>query len=177
MSRGNRSVALAIVKNSLWVDAEAYTTAEGTLNADARFVALVRSTWHENCVQEARTVVDGLPEEPSSSSGPITRSFQTARAPRGSSAKYLHSFSPVEDMRKRLRELRAPVLGTKTQMWRSLLEREAMERRHLDDENVAAQTTLLGERNRPSSTKDLEGTLRTDRIRAHSPRNHTSIVV
>ena len=60
MSRGNRSVRLDVVKNSLWVDAEAYTTAEGALNADARFVA---------------SVVDGLFEEPSSSSGPITRSF------------------------------------------------------------------------------------------------------
>ena len=98
MSIGNRSVTLDIVKNSLWVDADAYTTAEGALNADARFVA---------------PVVDGLPEEPSSSSGPITRSFQTARAPRRSSAEYLDSSSPVEDMRKRLRELRAPVLGTK----------------------------------------------------------------
>ena len=47
-------------ENSLWVDAEAYTKAEGALNADAKFVALV---------------VDGLLEEASSSSGPITRSF------------------------------------------------------------------------------------------------------
>ena len=66
MSRGNRSMTLDVVKNSLWVIAEAYTTAEGALNADASFVA---------------PVVDGLPEEPAPSSGPITRSFQTARAP------------------------------------------------------------------------------------------------
>ena len=94
-------MTLDVVKNTLWVDAEAYTTAEGALNADARFVA---------------PVVDGLPEEPSSSSGPITPSVQTARAPRESSAEYLDSSSPVEDMRKRLREIRAPVWGTKTQM-------------------------------------------------------------
>ena len=78
-------MTLDIVKNTLWVDAEAYTTSERALNADASFVA---------------PVVDGLPEEPSSSSGPITRSFQTARAPRESSAEYLDSSSPVEDMRK-----------------------------------------------------------------------------
>ena len=77
MSRGNCSLTLDIVKNTLWVDAKTYTTAEGALNADARFVA---------------PVVDGSPEEPSSSSGPITRRFQTARAPRGSSAEYLDSF-------------------------------------------------------------------------------------
>ena len=64
--------------------------AEGALNADGRFVA---------------PVVDGLFEEPLLSSGPITRSFQTARAPRGSSAEYFDSSSPVEDMRKRFREL------------------------------------------------------------------------
>ena len=94
MSTGNRSVTLDIVKISVWVDAEAYTTADGALNADSRCVA---------------PEVDGLPEEPSSSSGPITQSFQTARAPRESSAEYLDSSSPVEDMRKRLRELRPPV--------------------------------------------------------------------
>ena len=58
-------------------------------------------------------VVDGLPEEPSSSSGPVVRSLQTARAPRESSDEYLDSSSPVEVMRKRLRVLRAPVWGTK----------------------------------------------------------------
>ena len=82
-----------VVKSSLWVDAEAYTTAEGALIADARFVP----------------VVDGLPEEPSSSSVPSTRSFQTARSPRGSSAEYLDRSSPVDDMRKWLRELRPSV--------------------------------------------------------------------
>ena len=85
------------VKNSLWADAKAYMTAEGALNADARYVA---------------PVVDGLPEGPPWSSIPIARSFQTARAPRGSSAEYLDSFSPVDDMRKRSRELQAPVWST-----------------------------------------------------------------
>ena len=41
MSRGNRSVTLDVVKNSLWMDAAAYRTAEGALKADARFVAPV----------------------------------------------------------------------------------------------------------------------------------------
>ena len=47
-SSGNRSVTLDVVKNSL---VDAYTTSEGALNADARFVA---------------PVVDGLPEKPPS---------------------------------------------------------------------------------------------------------------
>ena len=142
MSRENRSLTLDVVKNTLCVDAEVYTTAEGALNADARFVA---------------PVVDGLPEELSSSSGPITRSFQTARAPRGSSAKYLHSFSPVEDMRKRLREVRAPLLGTKTQMWRRLLEREAMERRHLDDQALLDRRRYQENEIDPTVPRTLKG--------------------
>ena len=60
-------------------------TAEGARNADARLVA---------------PVVDGLPEELPSSSGLTTPSFQIARAPRGSSAEYLDSSSPVEDMKR-----------------------------------------------------------------------------
>ena len=61
----------------------ALDAAEGALSADGSFVA---------------PVVDGLPGEPSSS-GP---SFLTARAPGGSSVEYLHNFSRVEDIRKRL---------------------------------------------------------------------------
>ena len=64
MSTGDRSVTLAFVNNSLWVDAKAYTTIEGARNADARLVA---------------PVVDGLLEELPSSSGPTTPSFETAR--------------------------------------------------------------------------------------------------
>ena len=41
MSKGDRSVTLDVVKNSLWLDATAYTTAEGARNADARLVAPV----------------------------------------------------------------------------------------------------------------------------------------
>ena len=41
MLSGNRSMMLDVVKNSLWVDTEAYTTTAGALNADARFVELV----------------------------------------------------------------------------------------------------------------------------------------
>ena len=74
MSKGDRSLTWDVVKNSLWVDVRAYTTAEGARNADARLVA---------------PVVSELPVEPSSSSGPTTQSFQTARAPRGSSGEYL----------------------------------------------------------------------------------------
>ena len=37
-------------------------------------------------------------------------------------------------MRMRLRELRAPVWSTKAQVWRRALEREAVERRHMDEE-------------------------------------------
>ena len=37
-------------------------------------------------------------------------------------------------MRKRLRELRAPVWSTKAQLWRLVLERETIERRHFDEE-------------------------------------------
>ena len=62
--------------------------------------------------------------------------FQTASAPGESSSEYFDSSSPVEDMRKRLRELRAPVWGTKTQIWRRLLEREVIERPHLDDQTL-----------------------------------------
>ena len=41
---------------------------------------------------------------------------------------------------KRSRELRTPVWGTTAQMWRRVLERELIERRHLE-EGVAGQTT------------------------------------
>ena len=119
MSKGDRSATLDVVKNSLWVDAKAHTTFAGVRNADARLVA---------------PVVDGSPEELPSSSGPTTPSFETAHAPRGSSAEHLDSSSPANDMRKRLRELRAPVSGTTAEMWRRVLEREATERRHLDEE-------------------------------------------
>ena len=60
MSKSDRSVTLDVVKNSLWVEPEAYMTVE----ADARLVA---------------PVVDGLPEELPSSSGPTTPSFQSSR--------------------------------------------------------------------------------------------------
>ena len=92
---------------------------EGARNADARLVA---------------PVVNGLPEELPSSSSPTIPRFGTARAPRGSSAGYLDSSSPADDMRMRSRELRAPVWGTEAQMWRRVLEREAIKRRHQDEE-------------------------------------------
>ena len=38
VQKGDRSVTLDVVKNSLWVDAKAFTTTEGGRNADARFV-------------------------------------------------------------------------------------------------------------------------------------------
>ena len=130
-------------KNSHWLDATAYTMAEGARNADARLVA---------------PVVDGLSEELLSRSSPTTPSFETARAPRGSSAKYLDSSSPVEDMRKRLRELRTPVWGTKTQMWRRVLEREVIERRHLDEEALLDSRRLdLESTIDPSVPKTLKG--------------------
>ena len=75
MSKGVRGVTLDVVKNSLLVDAKAYTTIEGARNADPRLVA---------------KGVDGLPEELPSSSGPTTPSLETARL-RGSSAEYLDS--------------------------------------------------------------------------------------
>ena len=39
MSEVERSLTLDVVKDSLWVDVKAYTTARGARNADARFVA------------------------------------------------------------------------------------------------------------------------------------------
>ena len=48
MSKSDRTVTLDVVKNSLWVEAKAYTTAEGACNADARLVA---------------PILDGLPEK------------------------------------------------------------------------------------------------------------------
>ena len=110
MSKGDRSVTLDVVKNSLWVDVQAYMTAEGARNADARLVA---------------QVVDGLPEELPSSPGPTTPSFPDSS----------DSSSPVEDMRTRLRVLRAQVwVHENTHMWRRALEREVTERRHLEEE-------------------------------------------
>ena len=99
MSRGNRSVTLDVVTNPLWVDAEAYTTAEGALNADARFVAPVVRRATRRTIFESRFR--------------LHEAFRQPRAPRESSAQYLDSSSPLEDMRKRLRELRAPVWGNK----------------------------------------------------------------
>ena len=90
LSKGDRSVTLDVVKNPLWVDVRAYTTAERARNADARVIA---------------PVVSELLVEPFSSLRPTTPSFPTARAPRRSSAEYLDSSSPAEDMRTRLREL------------------------------------------------------------------------
>ena len=109
MSKGDRSVTLDVVKNSFWVDVRACRTAGGARNTDARLVA---------------PVVSELLVEPSSRSGPTTQCFQTARAPRGSSVEYMDRSSQVEDMRTRLRELRAPVWDIKTQLWRRVLERE-----------------------------------------------------
>ena len=83
--------------------------------------------------------------------------FQTARAPRESSAEYLDSSSPVEDMRKRLRELRAPVWGTKTQIWRRLLEREAIERRHLEDQTLLDRRRDLENAIDPTVPRTLKG--------------------
>ena len=122
------------------MDAKAYTTTEGARNADARLVA---------------PIVDGIPEELPSSSGLTTPSFETARA-------------PVDDMRKRLRELRAPVCGTKAQMWRRVLEREAIERRHLDEE------ALMDRRRRdlesdPTHQQNLNAQLTKSRIPQPAP--------
>ena len=55
-SRGNRSVTLDVVKNSLWVDATAYTTAEGALNADARFGAPVVHELPEETLKRSRDI-------------------------------------------------------------------------------------------------------------------------
>ena len=119
MSTGDRNVTEDVFKNSFWVDAKAYPTLDGACNAGARLAA---------------PVVDGSLEEVPSSSGPTTPSFETARARCGSSGEYLDSSSPVDDKRKRLREIRAPVWGTTAQMWRRVLEREAIERRHMNEE-------------------------------------------
>ena len=43
MSKAHRSGTLDVVKNSLWVDVTAHTTAEGADNVDARLVAPVAS--------------------------------------------------------------------------------------------------------------------------------------
>ena len=102
----------------------------------------------------------GKPDKLPSSSGPITPCFETSRASRGSSAEYLESSSPVEDMRKRLRVSRAPAWGTKRRSGRGVLEREkeVIERRHLDKE------ALLDRRRRdlqsaidPTVPKTLKG--------------------
>ena len=78
-------------------------------------------------------MVDGLPEELPSSSSPTTPSFETARAPRVSSAENLDSSSPVDDMRKQLRGAR------KTHEGAAYLR----ERRHLDEQ------ALLDRRDQP----------------------------
>ena len=93
ISKRDRGVTVEVVR-----DVKACTTGEGARNADARLVA---------------AVVIELHVELSSSSSPTTPSLWTARALRGSSAEHLDSSSPVEDTRTRLRELRAPVWGTK----------------------------------------------------------------
>ena len=70
----------------------------------------------------------------------------------------MDSSSPVDDKRMRLRELRAPVWGTKVQKWRRVLERKAIERRHLNED------ALLDRRRRdlesavdPTVPKTLKG--------------------
>ena len=51
MSKGDRSVTLDDVKNSLWVDAKAYTTMEGARDADARRVAQWWLGYLKSCCQ------------------------------------------------------------------------------------------------------------------------------
>ena len=73
--------------------------------------------------------------KPSSSSSPTTPSYRTVRAPRGSRAEYLDGSSPIEehtgpDCERYQRQCG----GTETQMWRRALEREVIERRHLEEE-------------------------------------------
>ena len=138
MSKGDSSVTLDVVKKSLRVDVRAYTTAEGARNANARLIAPVVS------------------ELPSSSSGPTTPSFERVRAARGSSAEYSDSSSPVEDMRKRLRELRAPVWGT-THLGLRVFEREVIERRHLDEEALVDRRRDLESAIDPAVPKTLKG--------------------
>ena len=111
MSKGDRSVTLDVVKNSLWVEAKAYTTMEEARNSDASLVA---------------PVVHGLPEELSSSSGPTT--------------------------------LQAPARGTEAQMWRRGHEREAIERRHLDEEALLdRRRRVLESAINPTVPKTLKG--------------------
>ena len=62
--------------------------------------------------------------------------FETACALRGSAAEYLDFSPPVDDMRKRLRELQQTVWGTNAHMRRRVLEREAIERGHLDEQTL-----------------------------------------
>ena len=55
------------------------------------------------------------------------------------------------------RELRAPVWGTKTQMWRRLLEREAIERRYLDDQALPDRRRDLENAIDPTVPRTLKG--------------------
>ena len=61
-------------------------------------------------------------------------------------------------MRKRLRELRKLVWGKKTQMWRRELEREVIERRHLEEEALLDRRRLdLESTIDPTVPKTLKG--------------------
>ena len=108
MSEGDRSVTLDAVKNylSLWGGRQGFHAR----NADASLVASVASDL------AARQDV----EPPSRSNH--TPNIQTARAPRGPAAEYVESSSPGDDLLTRLGKLRSPVWGTKTQLWRHILE-------------------------------------------------------
>ena len=117
------------LEKSVWVDVRAYTTAWRARYVDARLVALVMSEF---------------PVEPSQARpGP---SFQTARAPRGSSAECLNCSSPFETCGP-VCESFEPVWSTKTQMWRRVLG-------WTDDDAIwRVQLTL-------HRTEDHEGTMK-----------------
>ena len=96
MSRGNRSVALEIVKILSGWTQKLIRRLKELLTPMQDLLRL----WWTGYSKKHRRVQARSHE-----------AFQTARAPCESSDEYLDSSSPVEDMRKRLRELRAPVWG------------------------------------------------------------------
>ena len=60
-------------------------------------------------------------------------------------------------MRKRLRELRAPVWSTKTHMWRRVLERDLTERGHLEEEALLDRRRDLESAVDPTVPQTLKG--------------------
>ena len=133
LKKGDEQVTMAVHRNSLWVDGIPFSTLDGAMSRDLAMVAPVAAEQPQPAQPEQPQPME---EEPRTESW---RPSKTARPARGSPLTYLFHASNVDALRARLRELKAPMYGTKEQLWRRVLVQEALEDERMQEEELLRQ--------------------------------------